>query len=353
MDSPRTIAVAHLIVRDGSLRGRRFEVESGEITIGRERADILVGDDSEVSRNHAIVRESKDGVEVEDLGSTNGTFVNEQRISEPTRLSDGDIMRVGQTRFDVELTEDPNKTVVSGMVAPPTQEHSAPMPQMPPSSPPQAEAEDTPDRPPESSHADPPPEPHVDELPLPSSKRVEEPEAAPDPAMREETSELPGRMKVGEGAVQRAGSSKRALFVVAGLALFGVVAYAIYTLVADGPPTRADYVTSLNDVCRDRMPRTTGLIGDRARDTERAASKISEVTVQIEELERPEASNREIDRFMSTLEQVGTGLEDLNVSQRANNNRRAQEADRKLQRFVERFENASKNLGTEQCTFER
>jgi pSer/pThr/pTyr-binding forkhead associated (FHA) protein/plasmid stabilization system protein ParE len=344
--------VAHLIVRDGSLRGRRFEVESGEITIGRERTDILVADDGEVSRNHAIVRESNDGVEVEDLGSTNGTFVNELRISEPTRLSSGDIVRVGQTRFDVELTEDPNKTVVSGMVAPPTQEHSAPIPQMPAPGPPPAESGELPDRPAEPSHAD-APEPHVDELPLPSSKRVEEPEAAPDPAMREETSELPGRMKVGEGDIQRAPSSKRALLVVAGLALSGVIAIAIYMLVADGPPTRADYVNSVNDVCRDRMPRTGALSGDRARETERAASMISEVTVQIEELERPEARNREIDRFMSTLEQVGSGLEDLNVSQRANNNRRAQEADRKLQRFVKRFENASRNLGTRQCSFER
>lgn len=226
------------------------------------------------------------------------------------------------------------------------------MPQMPPPSPPQAEAEDMPDRPPEPSLAD-PPDSHVDELPLPSSKRVEEPDAAPDPAIREETSELPGRMRVGEGAVKGAGSRKRALLVVAGLVLFGVVAYATYMLVADGPPTRADYVVSVDDVCRDRMPPISDLNGDRARDTERAASVISEMTVQIEELERPEASNREIDRFMSTFEQVGSGLEDLNVSQRANNNRRAQEADRKLQRFVQRFENSSKNLGTEQCTFER
>jgi len=344
--------VAHLIVRDGSLRGRRFEVESGEVTIGRERTDILVEDDSEISRNHAIVRESNDGVEVEDLGSTNGTFVNELRISEPTRLSSGDIVRVGQTRFDVELAEDPNKTVVSGMVAPPTQEHSAPVPQIPPPSPPQAEPEDMPDRSPEPSQVDPPAEPQLDELPLPSSKPVDEPEAGPDPAMREETSELPGRMKVGGGEVQGARSGKRALLVVAGLVLFGVVAYAIYTLVSDGPPTKADYVASVDDVCRGRLPSTSDLNSDRAQETERAALVISEMTVQIEELERPEASNREIDRFIFTFEQVGSGLEDLNVSQRANNNRRAQEADRKLQRFVEHFEKASKKLGTEQCTFE-
>jgi predicted double-glycine peptidase len=101
------------------------------------------------------------------------------------------------------------------------------------------------------------------------------------------------------------------------------------------------------------MPRVGGLNRDRARNTERAAALISDMTLQIEELEPPEGNTREIDRFLFTFEGVRTALEDLNVSQRANNNRRAQEAERKIERFVERFENASKNLGTEQCTFER
>jgi hypothetical protein len=56
---------------------------------------------------------------------------------------------------------------------------------------------------------------------------------------------------------------------------------------------------------------------------------------------------------MSTFERVRSALEDLNVSQRANNNRRAQEAEREIERFVKRFEDASRNLGTEECTFER
>jgi hypothetical protein len=336
--------VAHLIVRDGSLRGRRFEVESGEITVGREGTDVLVEDDGEVSRNHAVVRATDAGVEVEDLGSTNGTFVNERRISEPTTLSSGDIVRVGQTRFDVEIQEDPNKTIVSGAVAPPTEEHTTSAPQMPSQGSAPAAPEDMPDHPAESQ---------VDELPLPASRRVQEPDAGPDPAMREETSELPARTKVGGGEVQRAGTGKGMLLVAAGVVLFGIVAYLIYTIVADGPPTRADYVSSVNDVCRDRMPRLRGLNEDRARDTERAASLLSAMSAQIEDLERPEGSTREIDRFMSTFEGVATGLEDLNVSQRANNNRRAREAARMVERFVRRFEDASKNLGTEQCTFER
>jgi hypothetical protein len=344
--------VAKLIVRDGSLGGRRFEVESGEITIGRELTDISLEDDGEVSRNHAVVRATDVGVEVEDLGSTNGTFVNEKRISAPAWLSSGDIVRVGQTRFDVEIEEDPNKTIVSGVVAPPTQEHSAPIPQMPPPVPSPAEWEANDDQPDEYA-VEPQGESQVDELPLPTGRRVEEPQAAPDPAIRDETSELPPRRKVGGGDVQRAGTNKRAFLVVAGLVLFGVVAFGISKLVADGAPTRDDYVASINDVCRGRMPRIGALSDGRARNTERAASLISDMALQIEELERPEGNTREIDRFMSTFERVRSGLEDLNVSQRANNNRRAQDAELKIERFVKRFENASKNLGTEMCTFER
>ena len=343
--------MAHLIVRDGPLRGRRFEVKSREVTIGRESTDVLIEDDSEVSRNHAVVRASDNGVEVEDLGSTNGTFVNERRISEPTRLAAGDILRVGQTRLDIEIKEDPNRTVVSGIVAPPTQEHSAPIAQVPPPSSGSSPDDAPPSEPAESAT---PSESQVDELPLPSSKPLDEPpEAAPDPETRQPTSELPTRGKVGGGRVQRAGSSKRTLLVLAGVVLFGIVAFVLYTLVAGGAPTRADYVASVNDVCRGSMPDISSLNDGRARSTERAASVIGEMTVEIEALERPEGNDREIDRFISTFEQVGSGVEDLNVSQRANNNRRAQEAERKLERYVARFENVSEKLETGQCTFER
>ena len=171
--------------------------------------------------------------------------------------------------------------------------------------------------------------------------------------MREETSELPARTRVGGGEVQRPRSPTRLLLVVAGVVVFGVVAYALFTIVASGAPSRADYVASVNDVCRGGMPRIRGLNGESAPNARQAASSISDMSVQIEELERPAAGKREINRFMSTLERVASGLEELDVSQRANNNRSAQEAARKLQRSVARFENASKNLGTERCTFER
>ena len=339
--------MAHLIVRDGPLRGRRFEVESRDVTIGREDTVVLIESDGEISRRHAIVRKSDGGIQVEDLESTNGTFVNEQRISAPTELSTGDILRVGQTRLDVVAEEDPNKTMVSGVVDPPTQQHSPPVP---PAAPDSHEPLDAPGDP--RHEAEPASESHVDELPLPSSRRMEEaPDAPPDPQTRQPTSELPSR-KVGGGALQRAGSS-RTLFVVVGIILLAVVTYALFTLLADSAPSRTDYVASVNDVCGDRMPRVDGLNDGRSRNTGRAASAVDEIVSEIEGLERPEENEREVNRFVTTLNNVGTGLDELNVSQTANNNRRAQEAERSLTRNVARFEYASRNLGTTQCTFQR
>jgi pSer/pThr/pTyr-binding forkhead associated (FHA) protein len=98
-----------LVVRDGASAGTRLDVQ-GEVTLGRETTDILQ-QDGEASRRHAVVRESGGGLTIEDLASANGTFVNEQRISVPTRLNAGDVVRVGQTRLEVEV-ETSGRTVV-------------------------------------------------------------------------------------------------------------------------------------------------------------------------------------------------------------------------------------------------
>jgi pSer/pThr/pTyr-binding forkhead associated (FHA) protein len=342
--------VAHLIVRDGPLRGRRYEISSDGISIGRENSVVLFEADGEVSRNHATVRTSDEGIVVEDLGSTNGTYVNERRITEPTTLNRGDILRVGQTRLDVEIPDDPDKTIVSGLVVPPTQEHSAPVPQVP-AEPSEEEEAAAPSQPvPEPEY---PSDPHVDVLQVPVARRTEEPpQQGADPEMRAPTSELPARKKVGGGEVERAGASKRTLLIIGAL-LLAILVFGLYSLFSGGAPTRQDYVASVNDICREDMARLNRLNDSRAGNTERAAAIIGDMTTTIEELERPEGSDREIDRFISTFERVGSGFEALSVSQRANNTRRAREAARRLDRDVRRFQDAARNLGTQQCTFDR
>src|SRR5215218_8299139 len=77
------------------MEGREVEATPGAV-IGREGTDIVLPD-PEVSRRHAAIREHGDGVAIEDLGSTNGTFVNDRRIEGLEPLKDGDSVRFGNT----------------------------------------------------------------------------------------------------------------------------------------------------------------------------------------------------------------------------------------------------------------
>jgi hypothetical protein len=75
--------------------GRRYAVADGA-TVGRGSADIVLAD-PQVSRVHARLVVDGAAVSVEDLGSRNGTFVNETRIQAATALREGDTLRMGDT----------------------------------------------------------------------------------------------------------------------------------------------------------------------------------------------------------------------------------------------------------------
>jgi hypothetical protein len=77
-----------------------------ELVIGRADADVVV-DDAEISGRHAVVRPLPDGVEVEDLGSLNGTFVDGERITSPTELRPGATLTLGVTSFAFEAGPPP------------------------------------------------------------------------------------------------------------------------------------------------------------------------------------------------------------------------------------------------------
>lgn len=106
-----------LIVREGPSAGHRIEV-AGEMELGRADSEFLQHD-TEVSRRHAVLRAGPGGLVIEDLGSSNGTFVNDQRISSSTPLRTGDVVMLGQTRFDVEAEAGVQATTVRETVAPP------------------------------------------------------------------------------------------------------------------------------------------------------------------------------------------------------------------------------------------
>ena len=88
-----------LIVVSGELAGRRVDVGAQPITIGKGPATLQIADDPAVSTRHAELALRGGAFVVTDLGSTNGTFVNSQRIAQPTRLGDGDLLRFGNTQM--------------------------------------------------------------------------------------------------------------------------------------------------------------------------------------------------------------------------------------------------------------
>ena len=84
--------------------GTDFELNSTQLTIGRGRQnDLAIGTDEYASARHARFEPRQDGVWVQDLGSTNGTYLNGTRLDRPRRLTQGDIVRVGETDLRYEL----------------------------------------------------------------------------------------------------------------------------------------------------------------------------------------------------------------------------------------------------------
>ncbi|MDT7961661.1 MAG: FHA domain-containing protein [Armatimonadota bacterium] len=98
------VAVAQataLVGIEGALAGQRITIPPTGLTIGRETDNMLIIPDPSVSRHHARIAYENGALVVYDLNSTNGVYVNEQRVSRQT-LRAGDIVRFGGARFRVE-----------------------------------------------------------------------------------------------------------------------------------------------------------------------------------------------------------------------------------------------------------
>jgi pSer/pThr/pTyr-binding forkhead associated (FHA) protein len=94
-------AVAHLrVVEPAELRGRVYDV-ADELTIGRAAGCQVPLDDSYASQLHARVFRRNSDLLVEDLGSTNGTFLNRDRLSKTMPLRRGDKLQIGQTVLEI------------------------------------------------------------------------------------------------------------------------------------------------------------------------------------------------------------------------------------------------------------
>jgi predicted component of type VI protein secretion system len=122
-----------LIMRSGPTPGASFTLEGDQITIGRDSVNEIVINDAEISRRHARLTFQGGKYVLEDLGSTNGTFVNGQRLAGPRVLKPGEVVSFGEQIVMVfEATHyDPGATVVSPRAAA-VPSASRPLPPPPP-----------------------------------------------------------------------------------------------------------------------------------------------------------------------------------------------------------------------------
>lgn len=102
---PQELHTGELVVLKSPalVEGERRGLDSAPLTIGRgAENDIRLDEDEFASSRHARVEPRRDGVWLEDIGSTNGTFLNGVQLEQPRRLSPGDVIRVGETDLRFE-----------------------------------------------------------------------------------------------------------------------------------------------------------------------------------------------------------------------------------------------------------
>ncbi|MFT3890812.1 MAG: FHA domain-containing protein [Anaerolineales bacterium] len=121
-----------LIMRTGPTPGAAFTLEGDQMSIGRDSTNEIVINDAEISRRHARLTFQGGKYVLEDLGSTNGTFVNGQRLAGPRVLKAGEVVSFGEQIVLVfEASNfDPAATVASPRVA--SAVPSVPRPATPP-----------------------------------------------------------------------------------------------------------------------------------------------------------------------------------------------------------------------------
>ncbi len=90
-----------LVVTAGALAGTRLRLGTGPILIGRAEDSTLVLDDDYASTRHARIVTQGSGYAVEDLGSTNGTYLDRTRITAPTPVPVGVPIRIGRTVLEL------------------------------------------------------------------------------------------------------------------------------------------------------------------------------------------------------------------------------------------------------------
>ena len=88
------------VVEPASIAGQRYQL-GDELTVGRAAGCEITLDDNYASQVHARIFTRDDRLYVEDLGSTNGTYLNRRKVSAPMVVSRGDQVQIGSTVMEV------------------------------------------------------------------------------------------------------------------------------------------------------------------------------------------------------------------------------------------------------------
>jgi FHA domain-containing protein len=204
----------------GNAAGTQITVGT-ELLIGRSaQGEGRLGEDPEISRQHARVTRTPQGLQIEDLGSTNGTFVNGKRLTAPQQLNPGDTIEVGTTTLQLAdaAGRAPQVTAVTAQPVPPPPPAAQP-PQAPP-----------PQAPPPAAGPPPPAPPPAGRPPAPP------PPAAPPPAAPPPAARPPAPAPAGgpPGAPPAPAKKGAPVPLIAGLGLLLVAAIVIGVVVLGG-----------------------------------------------------------------------------------------------------------------------
>ena len=96
-DQNMEIQPARLLIQQGPNQGKEYALTDAQMSIGRSSVNEIVLNDPEISRRHALFSRHGNQYTVQDLGSTNGTFINGQRCNGIVSLKDGDLVEFGDT----------------------------------------------------------------------------------------------------------------------------------------------------------------------------------------------------------------------------------------------------------------
>ncbi len=138
--------VYRLIMRRGPTPGTTFELSKHDMTIGRDLGNDYVINDVEISRKHLRLVQQGENFVIEDLGSTNGSFVNGQRLTGPHVLIPGDLISLGEhvTLVVESAAYDPAATRLSAAAGPTVVAGQSPAPARPAAQQPAAQPEQQP-----------------------------------------------------------------------------------------------------------------------------------------------------------------------------------------------------------------